>query len=267
MKKALFLILILISLIILTIRFASLPISQFLGFKDQAGLRILSVPEGAEVFINQALVGKTPFEDSNLSAKEYTINLIYNEASWAGKVKLSNSTLTVVNRELSKEPTASSGEVLSLDKGRGATIISMPSGVDIEIDGKEYGKTPLAVDITEGEHVFVLSKNNYLKRSIKALVPVGYNLQLNVDLALSEANLATIITPPIKKAKVVVVKDTPTGFLRIRDKPSLVGNEITRVSPGDELVLLEEQTNWARVRLLNNQEGYVSTEYIEEKTP
>src|SRR5690606_10473509 len=106
-----------------------------------------------------------------------------------------------------------------------------PADADIEVDGKFYGKTPTTVDVEPGEHSFALSKQGFLKRSIRAYVPEKYNLTVSVDLALSEADLTNITAPPITETPKVKVKSTPTGFLRVRDKPSTSGKEIGRVSP------------------------------------
>ena len=88
-----------------------------------------------------------------------------------------------------------------------------------------------------------------------------------MDLALSEADLTTVAAPVITQTPQVIVKETPTGFLRVRDKASLSGKEIAQVKPGDSLILLEELTGWDRVRLSDGTEGFVSSTYVEKKTP
>ncbi len=264
MKKVLFLILVLISLIILGIRLISWPLNNFFFLKEKAGLRVLSTPV-AQVLIDNNEVGKTPFEDSNLESKEYTIKVQSVDGAWEGKVKLRAGTLTVVNRELSKDLSSSAGEILTLEEGNGVTIISTPDNADVEIDGKGVGKTPLLAQIESKEHTFVISHSRYLKRSIKALIPENFNLGINVDLALAEADLTAVVIPPITATQTVVVKSTPTGFLRVRDKASLIGKEVAQVKPGDELVLLEELPSWNRVRLSNGKEGYVASSYVVKK--
>ena len=265
MKKAILLILVFISLIVLLVRFSGKGIELFLGVKQVSGLSVLSVPEGAAVLLNDKEVGNTPYEDKNLEPKEYGIKIQKDQLWWVGKVKLTEGALTVVNRELSKDKAFQAGEVLTLEKGHGITVVSNPSEADVEIDGKTYGKTPISINIDSGEHTVNISHGNYLKRSIRALKPSDFNLTVSVDLALSEADLATISTPPITVTPEVVVRDTPTGFLRVRDKPSLSGKEVTQVKPGDKLILLEELPSWYRVRLSDNTEGYVSSAYVSKQ--
>lgn len=266
MKKTLFWIFILISILVLLIRYSSNAAELFLGIKEKSGISVLSTPNEATVFLDGNEIGKTPFEDRNLEVREYNVKLEKEEASWQGKVKLTAQTLTIVNRDLAKDQASSSGEILTLDKGRGVTVVSNPSGAEVEIDGKVFGKTPLNINITSGEHIINLSYPNYLNRSIKVTLPNNFNLTVSVDLALSDADLTTISAPVITQTPEVIVKQTPTGFLRVRDKGSLLGKEIAQVKPGDTLILLEELSGWDRVRLPDGTEGYVSSTYVEKKT-
>lgn len=265
MKKIIVWILILISILVLLVRFSSKAAEIFFGIKQISGLQVLTVPEGATVFIDGKEAGKTPFEDKNLDVKDYLIKLDKDGATWQGKVKLSAQTVTIINRDLNLEQASSSGEILTLAKGRGLTIVSNPSESDIEINGKNYGKSPLTVNIESGDHTIIVSHSNYLKRSIRASLPKDFNLTISVDLALSEADLTTVTTPVISQTAEVVVKNTPTGFLRVRDKASLNGKEIARVNVGDKLILLEELSGWDRVRLTDGTEGFVSNAYVEKK--
>lgn len=266
MKKILIWILVLISLLALMIRFSGKAAELILGIKTNGGISILSTPDGATVFLDDKEAGKTPYENKELDVKEYSIVLEKEEASWQGRVSLNEGTLTAINRDLSKDQSSSAGEVLTLDKGGGITVISNPSESSVEIDGKLYGKTPITVKIEAGEHTILVSHPSYLKRSIRVSLPDNYHLTVSTDLALSEADLSTVATPPITTTPEVTVKDTPTGFLRVRDKASLQGKEIAQVKPGDSLILLEELGSWVRVRLTSGTEGFVSSIYVSKKT-
>lgn len=267
MKKILIWTLILLSLAVILIRYSSKIEEAVLGIKQKGGVSILSTPDSATVFLDSREVGKTPFEDKNLDVKLYVVKLEKEGATWQGNAKLTNGTMMIINRDLAKDQASSSGEILSLDKGRGLTVISNPSDSEVEVDGKVMGKTPITINLSLGEHTILVSHQNYLKRSIKSSLPKDFNLTVSVDLALSEADLTTISAPVITQTPEVVVKSTPTGFLRVRDKASLSGNEIARANVGDRLILLEELGSWDRVRLSNGTEGFVSSSYVEKKTP
>lgn len=267
MKKAIIWILIILSIAAILIRFSANIGEVLFGIKQKSGISIQSTPDEASVFLDNKEVGKTPYEDKNLEVKQYHIKIEKDGAVWQGNIKLTTGTITLINRDLAKDLSSQAGETLSLNKGKGITVISNPHESDVEIDGKSLGKTPISINLDPGEHSILISHPNYLKRSIKALLPKDFNLTLSVDLALSEADLTTISAPVITQTPEVVVKTTPTGFLRVRDKASLSGREIAQASVGDTLILLEELSGWDRVRLSNGIEGFVSSSYVEKKTP
>lgn len=266
MKKTIVWILVLISLAALLIRFSPKIGEILFGIKQTGGISIQSTPEGAVVFLDNKEVGTTPFEDKNLDVKQYNIKLEKDGATFQGNINLTAGTMALVNRDLAKDPASQAGETLTLEKGKGITVISNPSDSEVDIDGKKVGKTPIKLEAEVGEHTILVSHPNYLKRSIKASLPKGFNLTISVDLALSEADLTQISAPVITQTQEVEVINTPTGFLRVRDQASLQGKEIGRVSTGDTLVLLEELGSWYRVRLSSGVEGFVSSQYVQKKT-
>lgn len=265
MRKSIFLILVALSILVLILRFGIKPLTNLLGYQQKAGVKITSTPQ-ALVSINGREVGTTPYQDESLQAGEYNIRLSVNKASWAGWVKLNKGTLTVVNRELAENVASSSGEVLTLTAGYGANITSAPSSAEVTINGKPFGQTPLAIaNLTSGEHNFLISHDNYLKRSIRAFVPEKYALNLEVDLAISELDLTAVTVPSALTSTKLIIKTTPTGFLRVRDQPSLKGKELTRAPSGSQLEIVEEVRDWFKVKLPDGQEGYVLAAYVEKK--
>lgn len=265
MKKVIVWFLILISLAALVLRFSDKWAAIFFGVKPVSGISILSQPSDALVYLDGLEVGKTPYENKDLDVKEYVVKIEKEGAFWQGKVNLFPGTVSVINRDLAKDAMSQAGEILTLSRGKGLTIVSNPPDATVEIDGKAFGNTPVTVNIEKGERTILLSHTNYFKRSIRANLPDDYNLTVAVDLALSEADLTAITTPTLKQSPEVLVKNTPTGFLRVRDKPNLNGKEIAQAKPGETLVLLEEQGAWDRIRLPDGTEGFVSSSYVEKK--
>ncbi len=265
MKKILIWVLILLSIVTLLIRFSSSIEEIVFGIRAKSGISILSNPDGATILLDGKEAGKTPYENKDLEVRETLVKIEKDNMSWEGKINLVAGAVTVINRDLSKDSASSAGEVLSLKRGKGMTIISSPSDADVEVDGKSVGKTPISFDVQSGEHTLTLTHANYLRRSIRAILPKGFNLLISSDLALSEADLTSISTPVITQTPQVVVKATPTGFLRVRDKASTSGKEIAQVKPGEMLILLEEQGSWDRVRLSDGTEGFVSSSYVDKK--
>lgn len=252
-----------ISLILIAARLANLA-PNFLGLKENAGIKIVSTPE-ADVFLDNQPVGKTPYQNDKLEEGEVKVKIQSGELSWEGQVRLSAHTLSSVSRDLAKDSLASAGEILTLEKGEGVTFISSPAGADVSVDGGMLGQTPGSFKVSVGEHTFMITHLGFWDRTIKATVPDGYKLNVAVDLAVAEASQLPASSPPASTTVMLVVKSTPTGFLRVRDKPSVSGKEVAQVKPGDELELLEELSGWDRVKLPDGTVGFVSAQYVSKK--
>jgi hypothetical protein len=267
--KWIFIVLVVFSIFSLIVKFGQAPFYKLIGVESKAGIKISALPE-AQVLINGNQVGTTPFTDENLIQGDYEVKLVKDNLSWQGNIKLTSGTITVVNRELAEDRSSSSGETLTLYPGQGLVLISNPVGADVSIDDKDVGKTPITLnDVSIGEHNIVLKSKGYITRSIRATLPDKLQLVISSDLAISEADLNSLIPiPTIQVLPRVTVLQTPTGFLRVRDKPNLNGAEIGRVNPGDTLDLIEEDTTtgWDKVKLPDGKEGYVSSSYVQKKS-
>lgn len=274
MRKILLPILVFLSVISIFLQLSSGYIKSVLGQGAKAGIRV-EANTSAKVFLNNEDKGPAPFQDDNLKPGDYLITLKENEAAdpagvlWEGYAPLNEGTLTIVIRDLvSEKKEASSGEIISLENGRGAIITSTPTEAEVFVDGQMKGKTPLSLpDLVEGEHQFIISKENFLKRSIRSKVINGLSLNLSVDLAISEPDLTKLPTAPISSSQEIIIKSTPTGFLRVRETPSANGKEIGQVKPKEKYPLLEESAGWVRIRLKDSKEGWVSSSYIQKNNP
>lgn len=267
MRKTIFIFLVALSAFLIVIRLSSRELAAFWEKNSRAGLRVDSNPAG-EVFVDQVSLGQTPAQKEDLKKGDHLVEIKGESVNWQGYVKLSTGTLTVVNRELSPDPTDSSGEVISLEKGKGVSIISNPAGAQVLIDGVDKGVAPVLIsDLSLGEHQFLLSKPNFTPRSIRSVLTEGFRLNMAVDLAVSELDMTQIPSVPIKSTTKVRVLNTPTGFLRVRSGANTSSEEIARVSPGDTLTLLEEVPGWKRIKLSSGKEGFVSAQYVEKLTP
>lgn len=265
MKKAVVVTLVILSLGLLFLRFASQSLLSALGYQQKAGIRITSVPSST-VFLNGVEMGQTLYLDEALKAGKYQVKLEADQSSWQGVVELVEGKVTLVNRELGGSEASSSGEVLVLNEGQGVVVTSNPSESEVEIDGKLAGQTPLSVyDLLPGDHTFILSHEGFLKRSIRAKLPERMSLQINVDLALSELELGAFKPPVIISQEKLLVKSTPLGFLRVRDKPSLAGKEVAQVLSGESIIMLEDLNSWYKIKLTDATEGYVSAVYVEKQ--
>lgn len=265
-------------LIISAVVFAALSFSK--KGNQIAALQVSTLPK-ATVFLDDKQVGKTPYYDEKLKPGEYTVKLVpENEsegfATWTGKVKLNPETLTVVNWQFGKSESASEGEILSLealDETRTElAVLSTPNQAEVTVDSKSQGESPILLkDTKAGDHEIRLTKEGYSERGVRAKAIANYRLTVNMQLAKletgspsAETKLPATSSATLKKGT-VVVKETPTGWLRVREEPSLNASESGRVNPGEEFPLMDEQEGWAKIEFQKGKTGWVSSQYIEKK--
>jgi len=274
-KKALLVVILLVIIIL----FAGYQL-VFLKSANMGGLRVVSNPS-ATIFLNDKLIGKTVYEDK-LPVGEHVIKLIPEDAatgasSWQGKIMINPSVLTYVNRDLGTSELTSAGEVLTLEKisqdKAQLVVFSQPDAATVILDGHEEKVTPLSIsDITSGEHDIAVASPGFISRTVRILATPGYKLVVNFQLALASGQELPIEGAPTPSSAVgkesslknIKIKDTPTGFLRVRSGPSTASDEVAQVKPGDTYPYTEEQNGWYKISYAEGKEGWISGRYAEK---
>ena len=236
-----------------------------IGYSKPAALQVTSIPQ-ASVFLDGKHIGKTPFYSDQLKAQEYTIKVTVSDATYVDKITLTQGTLTVVNRDLSSNFLAQSGENLSLvPSSHGFFVISWPADADITIDGKYIAKTPsLVKDLIDTEHKVLISKTGFVDREFAIKSSSKYQLLADVTLA---SQVAKGVSPkqasPQNELKQVEVTSAPQGFLRVRREPDLQSEEIGRIKSGDTAEVIQETDDYLQVKF-EGKLGWISTQYTKE---
>jgi len=280
MKKII--LIIILTLIIGAILFFG--VAYFLNLNSKNGaLQITSSPE-SKVYLEGELIGQTPLckceATDMLKPGNYTVRLVPNDknlSEFQEKVTISSGVLTVVDRKFAKD-SMSEGSVISLsplsDKEKTELlVVSLPEGATILLDSNEIGKTPFSYkDPTVSDHVLTVKKIGYKEKTIRIRTPMGYKLTVAAYLstldslnATEEASVSATIplTPsPTIAQKSVLILDTPTGFLRVRDRIS--GVEIARVTPGERYELISEQKGWFQIKLKNGDAGWIASQFAQK---
>ena len=234
------------------------------GTNKPAALQVTSVPE-ASIFLDGKHIGKTPFFSDQIKSGEYLLKITASEASYVDKIILTGGTLTVVNRELANNFLAQSGETLWLDSSKkGLFVSTLPSEVNMTIDGRLIGKTPFLVDeIEDGEHKITLTKAGFIDREFTIKASSKYQIMANVTLASEIAKNPQPSPAPLPQVEKVKILATSLGFLRVRREPSLTAAEIGRVKTGDELQVVQETKDWVKVKFEGKQ-GWISAQYTKK---
>jgi len=259
------------------------------SFRNPSTALQINTAPAANIFMDGKMMGKTPYLNNQLKAGEYTLKLIPEVTDtplsfWEGKVKLNPGVLTLIDYEFGATENVSSGEILTLEKGKdkkkaGLTVISNPDGAMVSVDGEMKGFTPITLeDISPGDHQILVSKEGFTEKQVKANAQGGYLLLANVKLA--QEGVSTVATPsggpvsvtpttspvPQKTSTAVgghqvTIKETPTGWLRVRAEASTTSEEIARVNPGEQYPLLDEKDGWYQIEYETGKKGWISGQY------
>lgn len=255
--------------------------------KKEGRLQVQSRP-GAAVFLDNVMRGNTPYTNT-LKEGEYMLKVVPDgvatqAASWQRKIPLFSGSLTYVDVQLESTDIASWADVYWLTKlgtfnsSSGLSVETEPSGALIYLDNDEKGVSPLTLDnISKGSHELSVFMPGFSRRSKKITISPGYLLHGFVKLALDPeqksqysiqepASQVATAAASIKEPEITVrILDTPTGWLRVRDEPTLAGSESARVNPGQQFELLEEQTGWYKIKIDSIKQGWISSQYAEKK--
>ncbi|MBI4004718.1 PEGA domain-containing protein [Candidatus Roizmanbacteria bacterium] len=269
----------------------------FVGFKfillnaqDTFGkIRVVSSPSST-IFIDNIAVGKTPYEEK-IKIGEYLVKLIpeataTQTASWQGKVRIFKNALSYINRELGPTDLASAGEILTVTKMEKTTnpnygeifIETEPSGSIVYLDNDEKGVSPaILADVVKGDHELSVFMPGFLRRTEKIKVEPGYRVNTHFKLAIDPNQQKIPTDEPAEEATksatqssttnkfLITIKDTPTGFLRVREEPSISASESGRVKPGDTFDLLDEKEGWYKIVFEKNKQGWVYSQYADKE--
>lgn len=278
-----------LTLIILLFLGAIIKNSFFNKQGEKGTLEVSSSPE-ASIFANNVAIGKTPFKDE-MKTGEYLIKLIPEgeataTASWTGKVQINKRTLSYINIELGSSDVSTAGEVFTVAKMKSRPknphqgqifVKTDPMGAIVYLDNDEKGVAPLLLDnVLQGEHELAVFMPGFFKRVQKINVDSGYKLEAQFKLAIDEsqkidvnqdkeasgeATSAAMIKETKNKTKQVLIKETPTGWLRVRADASLSASESARVNPGDKFKYLDEKSGWYKIEYEKGKTGWVSANY------
>lgn len=267
--------------------------------KAPAGLEISSNPSST-VLINGVNRGETPFTDKNMKPGSYTIKLTpssgENLLSYETNIDLVSKASTIISRNFATSDLDASGYTLELKEdlsgGTFLSVISDPDNINLDIDDKSSGFTPVSkFPISPGSHTVHVTSPGYLEQTLPINTVKGFNLIINFKLASqtisltpssptpspsaaasSSASLAIApspspsskSTPVVTLAKpYVVVNETGTGWLRIRKEASGSSQELGKANTGEKLKYLEESTElgWFKIEFEGGV-GWVSGKYV-----
>lgn len=100
---------------------------------------------------------------------------------------------------------------------------------------------------------------------LPSLPSPGASLEMSVSPSIPVATETPIAESPSLLVAHIVITETPTGWLNVRQGPGTSFPQITRVNPGERFELLAEQDGWYKIKVSEEQEGWVVGEYAKKE--
>jgi hypothetical protein len=197
-----------------------------------ADMRVVSIPAGARIYVNNEFKGESPVVLNNLPPGDYRIRgELPGYEPTARTVHLANG--------------ASSTEELRLDSNSGMlAIVTQPAGITVYIDGEERGTTSFKPDKTDNvSTLLTIDRIPAGEREVKLVATEYYPLTFKVTINKNET---TILQPRKLERKFipdlqirtrggiysgVYLGTMPNGDVRLEVKPG-----ITRTIPGSDII-------------------------------
>lgn len=256
----------------------------FLDKKTGKGaLQVTSVPQ-SDVYLDGKFVGKTPFcmaaekceIQDGIDVGKHDIELVPTDKeypSYNTKITVNKLTLTAVDRTFGNNG-ESDGAIISLSslsdkKDAEISVISLPDKANVFLDGNPVGITPLLLkQVGESDHDLKITFDGYRDKTLKIKTTLGFKLTsfvflgTNTDLSASQIASATAL-PTASSSASVLILNTPTGFLRVREGNSISSSEIGRISPGESYELIGETDDWFKIKFGSRgaELGWISAQY------
>lgn len=196
-----------------------------LNDKNKTEILVLSLPEGAEVLLDNDPAGITPLTITDVTPSKHELKLRKD-----GYKEKSIPILTTVGYKLQ------------------ATIYL---GID---ETAALSPTPTPIATASG----TLTPSPTDKKGTPTPTPK----QTGTPTPTPKKSLTPTKAGTTGKQKVEIL-DTPNGFLRVRSSNSTTASEVSRVKTGDVLDYVSEDNGWYEVKLADGRTGWVSADYAE----
>jgi hypothetical protein len=146
--------------------------NQVLGEKEEVTLLINTIPAGAEVYIDEVLLGKTPILTPKIPIGEHIFKISKEKFATVSKtIVLSKNESNVINETLDS--------IFSL------TINSDPVGAIVNIDSIKKGLTPVTFQLGYGNSLLQVTKPGYISFQKDMMIQQKHE-ELNVKLEIDQ---------------------------------------------------------------------------------
>jgi hypothetical protein len=278
--------------------------------KSNAGLQVITGDIPSSLFLDGQYLEKTPYIGKDIKPGQYTLRIEPDDAAlipYETTITLRSGLLSVVAWRPGTRPELSGGvmyelEKLSNKKATEVSVITIPDGAFVSIQGREKEFAPLTTTTIEpGEQEFEVTLPSYETQKHTINIVAGHRTTITVKLAKSEAIVTSDTSQPTATPSATTtpgqseplstrqasaaaqktasgsatltgsrVRIKSTGFfingqevLRVRDSASAGGEELGLAPVGSEYRYSGQSlAGWYQITF-NGQTGWVSSQYAE----
>ena len=170
----------------------------------ESALAVNSVQGNTNVFVNDKLLGTTPFYSNAIKSGNVEVSIRNDDRTFDINLNLEPNTETILNRELGPNRDFGAGDTVWVERSKDTpsmSVISDPVGALVKLDGEVKGETPITINnIKVGEHDLEISKDGFESRTLRPDIKEG--IKLNVD--------SKLFTKPVGRPLAQLKISTPT---------------------------------------------------------
>ena len=158
---------------------------------SNAILKVETKNTKVRVYLNDKLLGNTPYLNQRLTAGDHRLKLVgelsgstIKKVEFSTSISLTPQTITAVNYEFGPNQKFSSGDIRSQREGSAISIITSPTAATVWLDGEKIGTGPLSTNPSQGIHKLKVAKDGFVTRELE--INVEHNFRLVIEVFLAE---------------------------------------------------------------------------------
>jgi hypothetical protein len=207
---------------------------------------VVTQPDGAQVTLDGTVKGNTPLTMPNIAPGDHNVSIDSpGFTSRSVKVKTTAGYKLVLSTKLALSDT----NMLPEDASMSAIATSSAS------------LTPIPTSKIKITPTVKITLTPTLNPTVTVISPT--TKVTSTPIITSEVTPTVAAGGELNPTKpYLTIKDTPTGFLRVRSEGSSAGTEVSRVNPGEKYSILDNKDGWYQIKYNGTDTGWVSGTYV-----
>ncbi|MGZ6141953.1 MAG: PEGA domain-containing protein [Myxococcales bacterium] len=166
-----------------------------------ATLSVQSDPPNANVLVDGAVAGRTPFQ-GELTAGEHVVAV-----EMDGRMREERKVIAREGRDANV-----SFALAALPKSPALAVESEPIGAQVLLDGKERGRTPFLAPLDKGKHEVVLKLEGHREVGTFFVMPPDRDLSIRLDLPVGQGTGSRLTLTSVPSAATVAIDGKEIGI-------------------------------------------------------